>query len=194
MKIICLLGSPRTNGNSTTLANRFIETAVRLGAETRTFELNQLTYRGCQGCGACKTSLDTCALKDDLTEVLEAIKKSEVLVLATPVYFRDIPGQVKCFMDRTFSFLVPDYITNPKCSRVPPGKKLVFIITQGSPDEEMFADIPKRYDFSLKRVLALAEVYLIRACGVGGGGIAKGVPEKFLQQAEETARVIITRL
>ena len=191
MKITCLLGSPRHDGNSTTIANRFIETAVSLGAETRTFHLNRLAYRGCQGCCKCKTALDTCSLKDDLTEVLEAVIKADVVVLATPVYYGDISGQVKCFIDRTFSYLVPDYLTNPKSSRVPPGKKLVLIVTQGAPDEGMFAEVPKRYDAILKRALALAEVRLIRACGVGGGGIPKGVPEKFLRQAEETARAIV---
>jgi multimeric flavodoxin WrbA len=124
--------------------------------------------------------------------VLEAIKKADAVVLATPVYCGDIPGQVKCFIDRTFSYLVPDYLTNPKSSRVPPGKKLVFIVTQGAPDEGMFAEVPKRYETFLKRVWALAEVRLIRACGVGAGAIPKGVPEKFLLQAEEAARAIVT--
>ena len=192
MKITCLLGSPRHDGNSAIIANRFIETAVSLGAETRTFHLNRLAYRGCQGCCKCKTGLDACSLKDDLTEVLEAVKKADVVLLATPVYYGDVPGQVKCFIDRTFSYLVPDYLTNPKSSRVPPGKKLVFIVTQGAPDGGMFAEVPKRYDAILKRVLGLAEVRLIRACGVGSGGIPKGVPEKFLRQAEETARAIVT--
>lgn len=191
MKITCLLGSPRHEGNSTTIANRFIETAASLGAETRTFELNRLTYRGCQGCCTCKTTSDTCVLKDDLTEVLKAVKEADAVVLSTPVYFGDIPGQVKCFIDRTYSYMVPDYIGNPNPSRVPSGKKLVFIITQGAP-EGMFAEIPQHYDAVLRRVLALTEIRLIRACGVGPGGIPKGVPEKFLQQAEETARAIIT--
>jgi len=192
MKITCLLGSPRYDGNSATIANRFIETAARLGAEVRTFHLNRLTYRGCQGCCKCKTALDTCSLKDDLIEVLESIKKADAVVLATPVYCGDIPGQVKCFIDRTYSYLVPDYLTNPKCSRVPPGKKLVLIVTQGAPDEGMFAEIAKRYDAFLKRTLALAEVRLIRVCGVGSGGIPKGVPEKFLHQAEEIARAVLS--
>ena len=191
MKIICLLGSPRDDGNSTTIADKFIKTAVSLGAEIRTFMLNRLIYSGCQGCCKCKTTLNTCAVKDDLTEVLEAVKEADVVVLATPVYFGDVPGQVKSFVDRAYSYMVPNYVNNPKCSRLAPGKKLVLIITQGAPDESLFAEVPKRYDGILRRVLNLTEVYLIRACGVGAGGIAKGVPEKFLQEAEETARAII---
>jgi multimeric flavodoxin WrbA len=122
MKIVCLLGSPRTNGNSSILASRFLATAAGLGAETRAFELNRLTYRCCQGCYACKTTLDSCIVQDDLTAVLEAVRAADVVVLATPVYYGDISGQLKCFIDRTFSYLVPDYVTNPNPSRLPPGK------------------------------------------------------------------------
>ncbi len=39
MKIVTLLGSPRTKGNSAAIAGRFIETAENLGAETKTFTL-----------------------------------------------------------------------------------------------------------------------------------------------------------
>ena len=190
MKIVCLLGSPRSEGNSATIARSFLESAASLGAESRTFELNKLAYRGCQGCYACKTTLDHCVLNDDLTEVLQAVKEADVVVYASPVYYGDITAQLKGFMDRTFSYLVPDYITNPQPSRLAPGKKLLFILTQGQPDEGMFADIFPRYDFFLKWG-GFAETRLIRACGVGAGG-ARGVPESFLDKAREAARALLT--
>ena len=90
MKIVCLLGSPRPKGNSTAMAGKFCETALGLGAEVTTFALNKLKYRGCQACMTCKTKLEKCVLKDDLAEVLDAIRNAEVLVLATPIYFSDI--------------------------------------------------------------------------------------------------------
>jgi len=193
MKIVSLIGSPRPDGNSTQIAKRFIETAKILGAEIRTFPLNRMTYRGCQGCCACKTGHDACVLGDDLTEALAAIKEADVLMVSSPIYYGDIPGQVKSFIDRTFSYMVPDYIANPKCSRLASGKKLVLIFTQGAPDEKMFAEVPKRYGDILNRVLASGEVRLIRACGVGAGGVPKDVPEKALRQAEEIARGLLSK-
>lgn len=165
MKIVCVLGSPREEGNSATIANRFLTTAERLGAEVRTFVLNNLAYQGCQGCMVCKTTLDRCVLEDDLTEVLEAITETDVLVLATPIYFWDVTGQLKSFLDRTFSFLVPDFMTNPKRSRLTPGKKLVFIQVQGNPDESMFTDVFPKFDYFFKG-FAFSETHLIRVCGV----------------------------
>ncbi len=61
MKIIAVLGSPRSNGNSAFIARHFLETARKLGAETQSFALNTLTYRGCQACRACKKTAEELA-------------------------------------------------------------------------------------------------------------------------------------
>jgi len=188
MKIVSLLGSPRSGGNSATIANHVTLTASDLGAEARTFELNRLSYRGCQGCYVCKTRLDRCVLNDDLSEVLAAVREADVVVLASPVYYGDITSQLKGFIDRTFSYLVPDYRTNPQPSRLTP-KKLVIVLTQGHPDEGMFADIFPRYQGFLTW-MGFSEVRLIRACGIGPGNI-DAVPEQVLRQAEETARALL---
>lgn len=131
MKITCLLGSARAKGNSSTLAKRFTDRAQELGAEVQTFSLNKLDFKGCQGCLTCKTKTDKCVLKDDLAEVLEAVRETDVLVMASPVYWMDINAQLKTFIDRTFSFLVSDYLTADEKSRLDKGKKTVFILTQG---------------------------------------------------------------
>jgi len=189
MKISCLIGSPRKESNSAAIAKRFTDTAAALGAKVDTVVLNDLNYRGCQGCLACKTTSDKCVLKDDLAGVLESLKGADVVVMAMPVYCSDVPGQVKCFLDRTFSYMQPGYREGAP-SRVPAGKKLVFIMTQGAPMNEMFADVPKRYQDFLKRSMGFGETYLIRGVGVGGGGVI-GVPEQYLQQAEQIARSIM---
>ncbi len=189
MKVVSLLGSPRSKGNSTAIANRILETAANGGAETRSFELNRLTYRGCQACYACKKSVDHCILKDDLAEVLAAVHEADIVVLASPVYYGDITAQLKGFFDRTFSYLAPDYLTSAQPSRLAPGKKLVFVLTQGSPDETLFTDIFPRNKMFLKW-MGFADVQLIRACGIGPATVDE-VPAAVLQQAEDTARALL---
>jgi multimeric flavodoxin WrbA len=190
MKISCLLGSPRQKSNSAAIANRFTETAASLGAKIEKIELNKLTYRGCQGCMSCKTISDKCVLEDGLSSVLESLKEADIVVMAMPVYCSDVPGQVKCFFDRTFSYMKPGYLSEGSPSRVPAGKKLVFIITQGAPVESLFAEIPRKYQDFLKRSMAFGETYSIRGVGVGGGGVV-GVPDSLLQEAEQIARSIV---
>jgi len=189
MKIVSLLGSPRTNGNSSTIANHFMQTVAGLGAEIQSFELNRLTYRGCQACYACKQGREDCVLNDDLTEVLAAVQAADVVVLATPVYYGDITAQLKGFIDRTFSYLVPNYLTAPQPSRLTP-KKLVFVLTQGHPDEALFADVFPRYEQFLKW-MGFNEITLVRACGIGPSNGNDKAPETALQQAEAEARQLV---
>ncbi len=189
MNIVCLLGSPRDKGNSTTLANKFIESAEGLGASCQTFQLNKLTYRGCQACNGCKTKKDYCILKDDLAEVLKAVTKADVLVMATPTYFGEISSQLKAFVDRSYSFLVPDFMNTPNPSRLNPGKRLVFIISQGQPDQSQYEDIFPRYETFFKWY-GYQDNHLIRACGFSEPGEVDK-QEEIMQQAKETAMKIM---
>lgn len=131
MKIVCLQASPRPKSNSAALAQSFLDAAGGLGAQVSSHRLNDLHYRGCQACMACKTKLDKCALKDDLAPVLAEIQACDVLVLASPVYFGELCSQLKACIDRTYSFLKPDYLTNPQPVRLAPGKVLVMALPPG---------------------------------------------------------------
>ena len=111
MKTICLLGSPRRGGNSDALAARFTEKAISLGGSVKVYTLSDLDYNGCLNLFRCKNGLSHCGQTDDLTSVLEAIVDSQVLVLASPIYFTNLSGQLKLVIDRFFSFFTPDYTT-----------------------------------------------------------------------------------
>lgn len=190
MKIACLLGSPRKGSCSTAIAASFVRRAVERGATAETFTLNDLGYRGCQGCYACKKTLDRCILNDDLAPVLEAVKDADLLVMASPVYYGEITSQLKGFIDRTFSFLKPDYITNATPSRLAPGKRMVMVQTQGHPDPNMFGDIFDRYRVFLDWI-GYRECRLIRACGLSPATTDETLAP-FCAEAEELASEMVT--
>jgi multimeric flavodoxin WrbA len=184
MKIVAILGSPRPQGNSSTLARAFLTAAGEQGAEISEFLLNQMNFRGCQACMACKTKSETCILEDDLATVLTAVQEADLLVLASPVYFGDLSGQLKCFFDRTYSFFRPDF----SC-RMPPGKKAVVVLTQGNPDEAEFADIFPRYQRWFQW-FGFASSHLLRAVGVQEPGeVARQTV--LLEQAAALARELV---
>ncbi|MBU1228514.1 MAG: flavodoxin family protein [Proteobacteria bacterium] len=186
--IVCLLGSPRPKGNSAVMAQALCGAAEAAGAAVRTFALNGLTYRGCQGCLRCKKEAEACVLKDDLTPVLEAVRACDVLVLATPVYFGEVTAQLKGFIDRTFGYLQAGYAHLPRGerSRLSPGKTLVFVIAQGHPKEELFTDIFPRYAYLLNWQ-GFTESRLLRACAVYHLGDAEARPE-VLEEARLLGR------
>jgi len=184
MKIVAVLGSPRPQGNSAGLARQFLAAALELGAEVQEYQLNTLNFRGCQGCRTCKSDSEACRLEDDLTPILAAIKESDVLVLASPGYYGDLIGQLKCFFDRTYSFFNPDF-----SSRLPAGKPAVLILAQANPDPELFSDIFPRYKRWLK-LYGFAPVRLLRAVGVTDEGDIDGQPD-LLAQAAALARELV---
>jgi len=104
-------------------------------------------------------------VSDDLTPVLESVREADALVMATPVYLREMTSLLRAFIERTYSYFLPDFHTNPQPSRLKPGKKLVFIQVQGQADDKLFADIYPRIEPLFKRY-GYSEMHLARICGV----------------------------
>ncbi len=185
MKIVAVLGSPRAKSNSTTLARKILQKAGEQGAETQEFVLNKLTFKGCQGCETCKTKLDRCVLEDDLTQVLEAVKEADAVVMASPNYFGEVSGQFKAFFDRTYSYLNPDF-----SSRVRPGKSSVFVYAQGQTDLNMYEDVFPRYERWLK-YYGFARNYLLRMNGPRDANSAAKRGD-LLAEAERIAEMLVS--
>ncbi len=172
---MAVLGSPRKLGNSTMLARRFLELARQSNAKTRSFFLEELSYKGCRACGACKKTSERCVIDDDLSPVLEAMYTADIIVFATPNYFADVSGQFKLFLDRTYSLLKPEFLGSMDKSRLPAGKHLVFILSQGGPDSA-FKDIPEKYS-RLKLYFNLAGYHVIHGGNLFDCDEVAGRPE-----------------
>jgi multimeric flavodoxin WrbA len=139
MKVIGIVGSPRKNGNTNILVQQVLESAAEAGVETRTFILNEMNYKGCQGCGYCK-SHDKCKLEDDLTEVFDELASADGVVFGSPIYFGQFTGQMRLFLDRCYSLINADF-----SPRLPVGKKAIIIGVQGAPDPEAFKGVYEEF-------------------------------------------------
>ena len=115
-KIIVLNGSPRKNGNTSALVKAFREGAESAGHTVTEFWLGGMKINGCRGCCAGGKNPDSpCVQKDDMEQIYPAYKEAEVVVLASPLYYWTISGQLKCAFDRLFAVAEcdPNY-TNPR--------------------------------------------------------------------------------
>ena len=121
-KIIIIDGGPRKNMNTAKLLQRFAEGAESVGSniEVKTVRLYDLEYKGCISCMACKLkgkAQNICRFKDALTPILEEIAQSDGLVLGSPIYFGEVTGLMRAFLERlAFPWLsYNDYsLTAPK--------------------------------------------------------------------------------
>lgn len=102
--VLIISASPRKNGNSDMLCGRFAKGAEESGHRVEKVFLASENIGYCRGCGVCN-STHQCVQKDDMAEILDKMIKADVIVLATPVYFYSMDGQMKTFIDRT----VPRY-------------------------------------------------------------------------------------
>jgi putative NADPH-quinone reductase len=137
MNILIINGSPRKTGTTATIANGFGKTAAAIGANVRTYDLNDMrTIRGCQSCMKC-WEWDHCVVEDDFAPALADHNWADIIVWATPVYVDDMSGVLKLFTDRMlFSNVKPEFyqdFDNPVYGRLAPGKQFVLIQTQAAP-------------------------------------------------------------
>jgi len=99
-KVLVLSASPRKSGNSDLLCDQFVIGAREAGNQAEKIFLRDKEIGYCTGCGSCYTS-HRCVQQDDMAEVLEKMIASDAIVMATPVYFYTMAGQMKTLIDRT---------------------------------------------------------------------------------------------
>lgn len=103
-KIVVLNGSPRAKGNTATLVKAFTEGAVAAGHEVTCFDLQKMDIHPCLGCcGGGKDPESPCVQKDDMLKIYPAYREADVVVLASPLYYWTVSGQLKCAFDRLFA-------------------------------------------------------------------------------------------
>lgn len=144
MKVIAINGSPRKKWNTATLLEKAIEGAASQGAETRLIHLYDLNFRGCISCFACKKrggeSYGACAVRDDLTAIYAEIKEASALILGSPIYFGDVTGIMRSFLERLlFPYLAYE---SPPRTLFPRKIRTVWIYTMNAPEESA-----KRLDY-----------------------------------------------
>lgn len=137
MKILAIQGSPRVKSSNTGIVlQEFLRGAEGVGAITRMVYLKEKSIQPCTGCLACwEKTPGECALKDDMPGVLERVKETDVLLLATPLYVHDMSSLLKAFLERLLPLDDPRFIKDGGTYRHPAryGRKpsMVLIATCG---------------------------------------------------------------
>ena len=103
-KIVVLNGSPRKKGNTSTLVKAFSEGAESAGNTVTEFFLSGMDIHGCKGCFGGHSSRECpCVQKDDMNQIYPAVRDCDVVVLATPLYYWNMSGQLRTAIDRLFA-------------------------------------------------------------------------------------------
>ncbi len=123
--LLVLIGSPRKEGNSATLAAEAARQAEQLGVVTETVFLQDLNISPCDGCGLCRRSVDAaCTIEDDMTPLYDKIRSASGILIATPIYSYSFTAQTKLLIDRL-------YALGSSKENALSGKRFGFIIVYG---------------------------------------------------------------
>lgn len=111
--VLAILGSPHTNGTTAAMLNLAVHKAEQAGYAVTKINLYEKTLSFCTGCRIC---MDThiCVQKDDIQEIALLLHKSQLVILAAPVYWANVPAPVKNLFDRLLGTAMEETDTYPK--------------------------------------------------------------------------------
>lgn len=139
MKFFAINGSPRPKCNTAQLLDNALEgvKSVFPDAETERIDLYRIQFNGCKSCFACKRidgrHYGRCAYNDDLKPILDEIAMADGVILGSPIYFSDVTGVMRCFIER---FAFPFYVYDDG-ENIAPKKMLTAFIYTMNVDEEV---------------------------------------------------------
>ncbi len=172
-QVLVISASPRRKGNSDTLCDEFVRGARDAGHSAEKIFIRDKCIGYCTGCGNCshhRATAPGCSIKDDMAEILDRMVRADVIVMATPIYFYTMDGQLKTLIDRTC----------PRYTELA-GKAFYFILTAADAGEEAMRRALVEFDGFLYCLDDPEQKGVLRAVGVWNAGDVKGTP--FMKQA-----------
>lgn len=134
-KIVAVNAGPRKGCNTDTLINEAVTGVESTGATVEKFDLFRLEkYTGCISCFGCKKEKNKghCVCRDGLTEVLDAIREADGLIIGSPNYLGEMTASFRALYERlVFQNLTYNRET-PCCNQNP--IPVLLIMTSNAPD------------------------------------------------------------
>ena len=151
MNILVLNGSPRPNGNTAAMVEAFVEGARENGHDITVVPVCQKKIAGCLACEYCHTKGEgQCVQKDDMQEVYPVLAEAEMIVLASPIYYHSLTGQLQCAINRIYALDKPKKL-----------KKAALILSSG--DDKVYDGAIFEYQNSFLNYLKLENMGIFTA-------------------------------
>lgn len=139
MNVLAISSSPRRNGNSCLLAEAVLDGVRDAGHSAELVYLDDYLQSFLRDCRLCRDADGRCTIDDNFETLLQdKFLKADAVILATPLYWYGISGQLKTFFDRIFCYIAASYphaaeIVNHLC-----GKRIALVLSS----EESYIGAP----------------------------------------------------
>ncbi|MGO4988006.1 flavodoxin family protein [Gallicola sp. Sow4_E12] len=129
MKKIGIIVSGYRKKNTYALVESYKKGAEEAGHEVKELFLKSFDLRPCTGCESCYTT-GKCVIKDEMHNFYDLIDESDILVLASPIYFYMFTSDMKLLFDRAQPYWSMKDAAGGKQEKK---KELIYISTNGQP-------------------------------------------------------------
>jgi len=124
LKVLGIMGSPRIGGNTDLLLDEALRGAASAGAPVEKLVVDKLNIAPCKEFYGCFED-GNCTIRDDMDAIYPKLLEADVVIVASPIFFYGLPGQLKCLIDRCQATWARKHIL--KQSLGAPGRKGAFI-------------------------------------------------------------------
>lgn len=134
-KVLAIMGSQRKNKNTDILLDAVLDGVNTGEVEIKKVYLKDLDMSPCKACAACEKT-GKCIIKDDMTEIYDDFNHSDIIIIASPLYFNTVSSLTKIMIDRCQVYWSSKYVLkNPSIDR---NKKRtgMFISVGGAPERK----------------------------------------------------------
>lgn len=179
-RILLVNGSARENGNTDAILAAYLEGIGETNAEAHEIKLRERVINECIGCLRCRDE-QKCNFQDGMTELRDMLLKSDIVVLASPVYWCEITGLLKTFIDRLYFF------HQRVNSHLLSGKKAVIITTLAEQDAVYESSIIAEFYRRCMKSLGIEILDMLIYPDLGDRGAAAARPA-YLKAARHAGR------
>ena len=102
MKALGIIGSPRKDGNTAYLLNKTLGVLEEGDVETETIFLKDYKINPCEDCSDYCEKHNKCKIEDGMQELFVKLRKTNVIILASPTYMGGVTSRMRAFMERTW--------------------------------------------------------------------------------------------
>jgi multimeric flavodoxin WrbA len=124
MKVLGIMGSPRIEGNTDQLLTEALRGAQNEGAEIEKLVPDKMTISPCREYYGCLND-GNCVIHDDMDSVYTKLLTSDVIIVASPMFFYGLTAQVKALIDRSQAIWARKNVLNQTIGK--PDRKGAFI-------------------------------------------------------------------
>jgi len=151
MKVLGIFGSPRKGGNTELLLEQALRGAEAEGAEVQRLRLTDYNIIPCKECLACYQNAH-CVLLDDMSKIYPVLLESDIIILASPIFFYGITAWAKALIDRCQALWSRKYhLKDPSMGKEGKKRRGFFISVGGTKGPKVFdgAILTARYFFDV---------------------------------------------